>query len=1362
MMPAATHFDPVVGIDIHMVQPSGPVPPVPIPHPYIGIVFDPFDYLPIIGSTVKVNGLHRAIAGTAGKALPRHFPIGGTFVPPLPADEHENFMGSSTVEMDGDAAAYMALPCLSCQSIGMPPPLRRNPKKKTRIESLVLPTSLVLPIPKGAPVLIGGAPTISLTNVAFHLLAPLARAIKRSKPFRKGAEALGKARRRPFRNMKPGFLKCRILRAEPVDVVTGEVVVDQQDFELPGRIPIRWTRHCRSGSARRGICGVGWETPADARLELGDDGVVFHDGAGVATFFDALPDAEPVVEPVDGGRLHRLDRHFVVEQKGGLSWYFEIPHTSAAEIRVSAIVDRCRNALHFLRDGDGLREVVESAGRRLVCASERGLLRRITLHHPDFPERTLVRFAYDDADNLTAVHDALDHPYTFGWDDRHRLVRHTNRTGLSFHYEYDADSRCVHSWGDGGLHDYHFAYDPVARFTNLTDSLGHPWTVDYDERLLITRETDPLGGVTSYTYDEVGRTVAVVDPAGRMTAYAYDERGNLVELTRPDGKTIVSEFDRDNRPIRITDPNGAVWEHRWDERGLLVERRSPLGASSRYSYDPGGQLTCVADPRGAAIRVELDAFGNLAVLADALGSVTRFRHDALGNVTTQVDPLGCTTVYEYDAKGQLAKVLLPTGAAISCAYDPRGELTRYMDENGAVTLLAFAGQGRIRRRVRPDGSRVEYHYDSEERLIGVTNERGETYRLEHDALGRIVKETDYWGQVRLYTYDAAGHLRQSVDPLGRVIRYATDPLGRVRRKVLPHPEQPDATFEETYDFDANGHLVRAANPYITITRRFDAEGRLLEEVQGDFAVRNTYDPNGNRVGRETSAGNSTVFEYDALDHVCAIHINGEPPILIQRDRRGQIIGEAFGRGLVRRYGYDAIGRQTEQAVARSGEALFAVGFDYDAAGNLTRRSDSRHGSDRYRYDPLGRVMDHADSRGRLARFLHDPSGDRLVTKVSERDAPPGVVAAETDSSVDRWAREGAYDGRSYRFDRAGNLVLRSSGTSPGRPPTEAVTTGFTWDANQRLLRSETNGICTRYGYDPLGRRLFKETDGRRTSFYWDGDALAAEDARDVSEPAAGEAERFARVREYLYYPATFSPLALIDKSPSRSRVYHYHADPNGCPTRLTDETGEVAWSAAYGVWGTVTAVHAAELSNPIRLQGQYEDPETSLHYNRHRYFDHAIGQFVGQDPLRLRPGDNIYEFGPNAFQWADPLGLAQHRVVYWWERPSTGEWDIGREFSGLNPGHKRKLSYVEQTDTHTEHLILRGLEDRIQPGDIITIMGTEPPCGRPRNGRRAMTEWCYDRMEGFADWHDVEIRYIVPRTGSMWRFRRQPPSDCGR
>jgi methyl coenzyme M reductase subunit C-like uncharacterized protein (methanogenesis marker protein 7) len=58
-MLAVKHFDPIMGIDVHIVQPPGPVPPVPIPHPYIGMVLDVMDYIPKIGATVYVNGLPR-------------------------------------------------------------------------------------------------------------------------------------------------------------------------------------------------------------------------------------------------------------------------------------------------------------------------------------------------------------------------------------------------------------------------------------------------------------------------------------------------------------------------------------------------------------------------------------------------------------------------------------------------------------------------------------------------------------------------------------------------------------------------------------------------------------------------------------------------------------------------------------------------------------------------------------------------------------------------------------------------------------------------------------------------------------------------------------------------------------------------------------------------------------------------------------------------------------------------------------------------------------------------------------------------------------------------------------------------------
>ena len=58
-----------------------------------------------------------------------------------------------------------------------------------------------------------------------------------------------------------------------------------------------------------------------------------------------------------------------------------------------------------------------------------------------------------------------------------------------------------------------------------------------------------------------------------------------------------------------------------------------------------------------------------------------------------------------------------------------------------------------------------------------------------------------------------------------------------------------------------------------------------------------------------------------------------------------------------------------------------------------------------------------------------------------------------------------------------------------------------------------------------------------------------------------------KVREYVYYPETFEPLGLIEGEEGGRCVYHYHNDPNGCPTRLTDVSGEVKWGVRYTAWG---------------------------------------------------------------------------------------------------------------------------------------------------------------------------------------------------
>ncbi|WP_341809727.1 RHS repeat-associated core domain-containing protein [Xanthomonas oryzae pv. oryzicola] len=750
-----------------------------------------------------------------------------------------------------------------------------------------------------------------------------------------------------------------------------------------------------------------------------------------------------------------------------------------------------------------------------------------------------MAYRYTDGD-LVAAEDALGAPRRFVYR-QHRMLQHTDRVGLSFYYDYDRQWRVVHSWGDGGLYDYRFAYDDLLRETAVTDSLGHVSLVKFDENRLPLCEIDPMDGVTVFEYDAVGRTVAVTDPEGLCTRFDYDARGNLRTLTRPDGSTLSQTFDDDDRLIAVADPDGHAWQQRHDARGLLVEQTDPLGATAQYVYDDHGQLRAHTNARGATTRLEYDRYGLLAALIDALGQRSAFAHDALGRLRSQHDPLGHASTYEYDAKGRLVRLRSPGGGEVQCEYDAEDQLVRYVDEAGAQTRLQYVGIGQIGKRLQADGHTVEYRYDSEEQLVAVINQRGERYELKRDALGRIVEEVDYWGQARRYHYDASGRLTATDDPLGQRIAYATDQLGRIVRKTLADVRQPGHQLQEHFVYDRRGQLIELRNPQRSATRRFDALGQLLEEVQDGFRVGYGYDAVGNRVLRETSAGNRVAFGYDLRDQVISVAINDDAPILIERDALGRATREQLSAQVERRFAYDGRSLLTAQAVLKDAVPLFETHYDYDRAGNLTHRRDSVQGVDEYRYDAIGRLLQHTDPKGRIERFFNDPAGDRLATRVQQVQLRK-VVGGDDEQQV-QWTREGTYEGVHYVFDRAGDLVRKGSPYGPAPDDLELC-----WDANHRLAESRKAGQVTHYGYDPLGRRVFKRNPTHTTWFYWDGDALLGEVKHANDDPDAAPvwvgnvanlievkrrkeklAKLHERVREYVYYPGTFVPLALVEK-----------------------------------------------------------------------------------------------------------------------------------------------------------------------------------------------------------------------------------------
>jgi RHS repeat-associated protein len=209
----------------------------------------------------------------------------------------------------------------------------------------------------------------------------------------------------------------------------------------------------------------------------------------------------------------------------------------------------------------------------------------------------------------------------------------------------------------------------------------------------------------------------------------------------------------------------------------------------------------------------------------------------------------------------------------------------------------------------------------------------------------------------------------------------------------------------------------------------------------------------------------------------------------------------------------------------------------------------------------------------------------------------------------------------------------------------------------------------------LGRRLFKETGEARTRFFWDGDALLGENTVSVKENSARAS------REYVYYPWTFEPLAMLAKDTNGRQVFYYQNDPNGCPIRLVDSSGQVKWAASYSAWGGVAKFHLNAVDNPIRLPGQYSDGETGLSYNRHRYFDSQVGAFVSIDPLGLRGGIHLYRYAYNISGWIDPLGLTCNAV------------DLARKAASKIPDEFKKiLRCKEFADALQERLQKQGIQ----------------------------------------------------------------------
>ncbi|HZP54970.1 DUF6531 domain-containing protein [Actinocrinis sp.] len=1034
---------------------------------------------------------------------------------------------------------------------------------------------------------------------------------------------------------------------DPVDLVSGQMFLPQQDVALPGVLPLLLERMHRSDYRKGRWFGRSWASTLDQRVEIDADGIHYAAPDGVVLHYQVPTQPGQEVLPSEGARWPlRWDRAgdtiLVRQPESGRTLHFPPGPTPETARPVQAVSDRNGNRITFVHDDEGLpTDVYHTGGYHVIVDSELTSagprISGLRLADPAGGDAAaLVGFRYDPLGRLTDLLDSSGRPLIFEYDRDDRVTGWTDRNGNRYEYGYDDSGRVVRANGTGGYLAATFAYDLEARTTTITDSLGHPTVYHWNERGQTIRVVNPLGAETVTEQDRYNRPLAITDPLGRATRYVRDEHGDPVRIERPDGSALQITYNELRLPTTIIGPGGTVWQYSYDERGNLTAVTAPDGAVTAYEYDERGAMTAETDALGQVTRFETNGAGLPVAITDAAGSQARLQRDAFGRIATVTDALGAVSSLGWTVEGAPAWRVLPDGAREEWTYDGEGNLVEYRDPAGGTARFEYGPFDKPIARTDPSGAVYRFGYDTELRLVKVTNAAGLTWSYEYDAADNLVAETDFNGRTLRYRHDAAHQLIERVNGAEQVVGYHRDALGRVTERDVE-----GAIHRLVYS--PAGHLIHAESPDSTLDYTRDMLGRILTETVDGRTLINEYDAAGRRIRRTTPSGAASQWTYSATG-LPATLATDNGALTFQHDAIGQETLRYVGAGAAIAQSFDVAGRLASQAIwaydqSGSGQEpalLQQRAYTYRPDGLLSELTDQLRGARSYDLDPIGRVTAvHAANWSET--YAYDALGNLAQATAPGDEESRGELGHE--GTLVRSA------GRvTYEHDAQGRLVRTTRRTLSG----QTKQWQYTWDADDRITEVVTPDATWRYIYDPVGRRTAKQrldAEGavaEEVAFTWDGSRLAEQLTTAVDgtttavswdwEPGGHRALTQTR-RSW----AATAPQAEIDAA-----FYAIVTDQAGLPTELVAPDGRIAWHTTTSLWGTPITAPDSDLDCPLRFAGQYHDAETGLHYNYFRYYDPSTGAYASADPLGLGPAPNPHRYVDNPLASIDPLGLAPY------------------------------------------------------------------------------------------------------------------------
>jgi len=346
----------------------------------------------------------------------------------------------------------------------------------------------------------------------------------------------------------------------------------------------------------------------------------------------------------------------------------------------------------------------------------------------------------------------------------------------------------------------------------------------------------------------------------------------------------------------------------------------------------------------------------------------------------------------------------------------------------------------------------------------------------------------------------------------------------------------------------------------------------------------------------------------------------------------------------------------------------AITYGYDDASELTGLTytlgTSTLGNLTYSYDAGGRRISQGGS-------------------YAQTELPSSV----SSSSYNAGNQLTAWGSASLSYDANGNLT--SDGTNT-----------YNWSARDKL--SSMNSSAISFQYDPYGRRVAKTVAGITTNYLYDR-------ANVVQELSSGS------VIANLLSGHTDEIFTRTDSSSTAN----FLRDGLGSTLALTNSSGGTLASYAYEPFGNTT-VTSGSSTNEFQYAGR-EDDGTGLYFNRARYYHPTLQRFLGEDPIGIKGGVNLFAYGANnPVSFTDPLGLS----------PSQCMSEAAIQQAAFKAIIQYSMDIVSDTGVQTEWIQnIAGV-----PLGYKTFI---PPLGGPFNIPKLIPETALEGLTSAIGWYNI-------------------------